>query len=75
MQDWQKLVENYEEVLPAAEYIEGMERLSREITPLLSSSQQKQICTLAMQHHSRLQSQKQLHDNLQRALASAGRLC
>ena len=74
-QDWQKLVENFEQVLPASEYIEGMERLSRDITPLLSVGQQKQICTLSMQHHSRLQSQRQLHDNLQQVLDLAGMSC
>ena len=68
-------MENYEQVLPAAEYIEGMQRLSRDITPLLSSSQQGQICTLSLQHHSRLHSQRQLHDNLQLTLDLAGTPC
>lgn len=75
LQDWQKLVENYGGVIPTMQHIEGMERLSREIAPLLAGTQQKQICTLGMQHHSRLQSQKQLNITLQQALASAGAAC
>ena len=74
LQDWQKLVENCEQVLPTLQGIAGMERMNREVTPLLSATQQKQICTLSTQHHSRLQSQKQLHSTLQQAHASAGTL-
>ena len=72
LQDWHKLIDNYDKVVPTKEFIDGMDSRGREIAPLLASSQQKQIKVLAMQHHSRLQAQKQLNAALQHKLAAAG---
>lgn len=72
LQDWQKLIKNIDTAIPSMEQIHASERLGREVAPLLDATQQKQICSMGMQHHARLTAQKQLSTTLQQALTSAG---
>lgn len=73
LQDWQNLVQKYEEVFPKAELVEIMSSQGRTMAPLISGEQQKQISATKLQHASRLQSQKQLTESLLRMLATAGK--
>lgn len=74
MQDWHKLIEDYDTVVPTRDFIEGKNKFGKEVAPILAADQQNQIKTLSMQHCSRLQAQKQLNATLQDTLAAAGKL-
>jgi len=72
MQDWQNLVQKYEEVFPKAELVEIMSSQGRTMAHLIAGEQQRQINATKLQHTSRLQSQKQLTEALLQMLASTG---